>query len=68
MTRKELKMWEASAKHVKKGYCEYSNLPWDRKQKYVLIGTNSGTFGWNWSAYFSTEEDNTLIIDGYRNY
>lgn len=31
----------------------------------VLIGTNSGVYGWNWNAYIL---GNFIIVQGYRNF
>ena len=31
----------------------------------VLLGTNSGVYGWNWNAYLL---GNFIIVQGYRNF
>lgn len=67
MTRKELNRIKNNVKIIKTGYCEYNNLPYEEKQRYVEIGTNYGVYGWNWTAYLNTN-DSILIIDGYRNF
>ena len=35
---------------------------------YNKIGYNSGTFGWNWSAYKKVDDEYTWYIQGYRNF
>lgn len=68
MTRKELHQF-ASFNNVKKviaGYGCYKNLPSDEKEKFVFVGSNSGIYGWNWSAYFNPKKQE-LRLDSYRN-
>lgn len=67
MTRNELNSIRSQVNTVKSGYCFYSNLPYEEKEKYICIGSNYGIYGWNWSAYLDTN-NSVLIIDGYRNY
>ena len=38
------------------------------RNDYIKIGYNSGTFGWNWSAYKKAGERYTWYIQGYRNF
>ena len=37
-------------------------------KEYNKIGYNSGTFGWNWSAYKKVDDEYTWYIQGYRNF
>lgn len=67
MTRNELKRWITASDKYIAGYCKYSNLPYEEKKNFREIGTNSGIYGWNWTAYHNVMTD-TLIVDGYRNY
>ena len=36
--------------------------------EFIKIGYNSGTFGWNWSAYKKVGEPCTWYVQGYRNF
>ena len=65
MTKKELKSFAGYCKHVVKGYCTALNHP--RKNEFRVIGYNRGVYGWNWTAFYDPKED-TLYIDGYRNF
>lgn len=67
LTRKDLKRWKSIASNYKCGYCEYKNLPYDEKQKFIELGYNCGVYGWNWTLYYNAEDD-LLICDGYRNF
>lgn len=67
MTRKELNRIRSQVNTVKTGYCNFSNLPYKEKAKYIEIGSNYGVYGWNWTAYLNTN-NSILIIDGYRNF
>ena len=40
----------------------------DLSNNYNKIGYNSGTFGWNWSAYKKVDDPYTWYIQGYRNF
>ena len=53
------KFIEDNYKHIllaDEGY----NLPYEK------IGSNSGTYGWNWSAY--KVDNDTVIVRGYRSF
>lgn len=65
MTRAELVRVYNQVKHCKIGYCCYQDAG---KSIYKLInlGSNSGIYGWNWTAYLDPETD-TLYISDYRN-
>lgn len=67
MTRNECKGWIERASKIVKGYCTYSNLPIEVKERFVKVGDNCGSYGWNWDCYYSNEYD-TVILDGYRNF
>ena len=64
MTRKVLINFYDQCEHCKIGYCCYQD---DNISKYdlKLIGSNSGVYGWNWSAYYYPATD-TLYISCYR--
>lgn len=46
------------------GYCTLPNLI--RSELVEQVGTNSGVYGWNWTAY-RVNGTNTIILDSYRN-
>lgn len=64
-TIKDLKRWHDAFDHCKTGYCCVQD---DHKSKWdmVKLGTNSGVYGWNWTAY-GDPETSTLYVDCYRN-
>lgn len=69
MTRTELHLLkdEVTRKgyQVKQGYCCYQEdglNTWNL----IKIGSNNGSYGWNWSVYWSVS-NSTLYISGYRN-
>lgn len=66
ITRTTLNQYKAKADTIIKGYCKYSNLPWNEKVDFMEIGSNYGIYGWNYTAYWNPF-NKTLIIDGYRN-
>ena len=65
MTVKELYRIYQAVEHCKRGYCcEYeANVP---KHELIKLGSNSGVYGWNWTAYLEAST-NTLYISNYRN-
>ena len=64
-TVKDLKRWYDQFEHCKTGYCCEQDAPCG---KYALLrlGSNSGVYGWNWTAYADTGTD-TLYVSYYRN-
>lgn len=65
LTRKDLARLYGWYTHCKTGYtCEYS-AP-GGKSSLLVLGYNSGVYGWNWTAYADNEND-TLYISYYRN-
>ena len=51
------------------GYCseqEYCRKVGIAKSDLVVMGSNSGVYGWNWTLYLDNVNDN-IIISGYRN-
>lgn len=64
-TIKDLKRWYDFADHCVIGYGCYQA---SEKSKYDLLklGSNSGVYGWNWTAYLDTDT-NTLYVSNYRN-
>lgn len=46
------------------GYCTLPNLI--RSDLVTVLGSNSGVYGWNWTAYL-VKGTNTVILDSYRN-
>jgi hypothetical protein len=65
-TIKDLKRWHASAAHCVRGYCCEQNIPGKSKHELVKLGSNSGVYGWNWTAYLDSDT-NTLYVSNYRN-
>lgn len=65
MTNKELFRIYQGVDHFRRGYCcEYqAKTP---KHELIFLGSNSGVYGWNWSAYLETST-NTLYVSNYRN-
>lgn len=64
-TTKDLKRWYDCFDHCKVGYCCWQDAG---KSRYDLVklGSNSGVYGWNWTAYADNETD-TIFVDCYRN-
>lgn len=60
LNKKDLK----SYKVFNAGYCTLQNLV--RSDLVVELGSNSGIYGWNWSAYL-VKGTNAVILDSYRN-
>lgn len=46
------------------GYCTLQNLI--RSNLVITLGSNSGVYGWNWTAYIVKGTD-VIILDSYRN-
>lgn len=36
--------------------------------QFIKIGSNSGVYGWNWSAYKKINDPYTWYVQGYRNF
>lgn len=36
--------------------------------QFIKIGSNSGVYGWNWSAYKKINNPYTRYVQGYRNF
>lgn len=60
LTKKDLKGFKV----LDTGYCTLQNLI--RSDLVMALGSNSGVYGWNWSAYL-VKGTNTVILDSYRN-
>ena len=65
MTTKELRKFYLQVKHCKRGYCCEQTAP-EGKCNLIILGTNHGLYGWNWTAYYSKKTD-TLYVSNYRN-
>lgn len=65
-TRKDLERWFRFYNHCVVGYCCEQNIPGKSKYDLIKLGSNSGVYGWNWTAYADNETD-TLYISCYRN-
>lgn len=69
MTRKELREFAVENRlqidRVVVGYTSYSNAPAELKEGCIKLGSNSGVYGWNWTAYFNAEK-RILFVDSYR--
>ena len=63
MTRKEMKAFTAQCDKVVTGYC----CRYDAGAPLIVIGKNSGVYGWNWTLYYCPTT-NTAYVDGYRNF
>ena len=66
MTRKELARIASIYDRVRVGYCCYQEDGINTTQM-VELGSNSGYYGWNWTAYHC-KENATLYVSGYRNF
>lgn len=64
-TIKDLKRWHESFTHCRVGYCCEQEAP-GGKWSLLRLGSNSGVYGWNWTAYADTKND-TLYVSYYRN-
>ena len=64
-TIKDLARWYEQFTHCKRGYCceQGQQTP---KHEMLILGHNSGVYGWNWTAYADNKTD-TLYISCYRN-
>lgn len=65
MTRKEASRITHGYKVVT-GYCCYQDLH-QFQSDLILIGTNSGMYGWNWTLYLEPKKG-IFFCSGYRNY
>lgn len=60
LTRKDLKKYKVFA-------CGYATIPNLEKSDILTeIGTNSGVYGWNWTAYL-VNGTNCVFLNSYRN-
>lgn len=60
LSKKDLKGFKV----LDTGYCTLQNLI--RSDLVTVLGSNSGVYGWNWTAYL-VKGTNTVILDSYRN-